>query len=322
MVEQHRMIQVRIESAAAVAARMPSVSGIVKIPRLNGWATKSFDDLLTRIRGEIVKAVTSLDARMSQCEASLRCAIEDADASPLRGLSRVAAVAQACKTWAVEHRADPAALQTLCENPNVQIDGSIASLVIDSSATFGEMGRSRVLAALAERVFEESAALAQPQEVLRVLEAGKDLPWQAPGHEDLARCAVVLDKALYAGPADQRPATPNAGLAGDLQDAVMAYAMHPRIAVLEVVARNTIRVEALTLISARAEELYEIDPRLTHRLVAALAQNPATPPAVLRPLADAKMWTNKAEERASLEALLDRVVGKTPAPASYESPSL
>lgn len=309
MTEVSRNVRVRIEGPGAVAARMPAISGVVLVPRLVGWVTRPISSVLTRVRGEIVRAITSSEAQMSQCSSALNSVIEDAVVvSKIH--NPVTAKADACKNWCVENRRDPIALQALCENKAAAWDSSIVSLVIEASAGFGEMGRSRLLGALAQRALQLQTALQLPDGVSRLLNAAQDLPWEAPGHEEIAKAVVALDKELFHGCEASVHAQFEKALGGSLADVVMSYASHPRIAVVEVVARDCEHEDALRLIAERAQDVYSIDPRMTYRLVTALAGNRNTTPEMLSPFADPAMWTKGDEERKALGALLQRVKGK------------
>lgn len=311
MAEAIRSVRVHIESPSSVAARMPAITGVVLVPRLVGWATRPMASLITRVRGEIVRAVTANEVQLSQRSAALKSAIDDAGMNaPVR--SQPAERENACKRWCVEHRNDPIALQALCENKVAPWDSSIVSMIVEASTGFGEMGRSRVLGALANRTLQLQTALACPDGVSRVLNAAQDLPWEAPGHEAIAKAVVNLDKELfYEGDATQTERFERL-LGGSMSEVVASYAAHPRIAVVEVVARECDRQEVLGQIANRAESLYEMDPRMTFRLVTALASNRCTTPELLRPFANPEMWTQGTEERKALGAMLSRVVGELP----------
>lgn len=322
MVESVRKVSVRIDGAAAVAARMPAISGVVLVPRMLDWAARPMSSLLTRVRGEIVRAVTSNEARKSHCAAELKSIVEDAGAA-YRGRSPAVAKAEACKSYCVENRHDPVALEALCENKDAVLDGALVSMMIDSSAGFGEMGRSRLMGALAQRALQLQAALSFPEGVSRVLHAAQDLPWDAPGHEAIAKAVVALDKGLSheCDPGERERFERLIG--SSVAEAVTFYATYPRIAVMEVVARDSERQEALRMVVERAEKVYEIDPRMTYRLVAALASNSATAPDLLRPFAKAEMWTEGVAQRQALGAMLGRVVGSEPREIEHdESPSI
>lgn len=302
----------RIESASDVAARLPSLSGVIAIPYLAGWSTRRFKDLATRIHGEIVRAVTSREMRKSGLAVALRGEIDECKRTPS---SRGAlSVVETCKRWTIDHRHDPDALEVLAESKDAVLDGAMISAVIDASTHFGEMGRSRVVGAMAERLLKWSSALMLPEGVSRVLAAAKDLPWEAPAHEDIAKAAVALERELFyeASPAERERF--ERAVNGSVADVVKGYAHHPRVAVLEHVARSTERAELLEQISSRAEAVFEIDPRLTYRLVAALASNPATPAEILHPFARADFWTKGVPEQQALDALLARAIGRVAQP--------
>ena len=322
MAEVARNVRVRIEGHATVAARMPAISGVVLVPRLVGWATRPMSSLITRVRGEIVRAVTSNEAQMSQCASALRSAIEDAGVKS-QIHNPASARADACKNWCVENRDNPIALQALCENKATPWDSSIVSMIVDASSGFGEMGRSRLLGALAQRTLQLQTALIFPDGVSRLLNAAQDLPWEAPGHETIAKAVVSLDKELFYECDPEERERFEQRLGGELPEVVKSYAQHPRLAVVEAVARECERPEVLRLIAERAENVYSIDTRMTYRLVTALASNPATPAELLRPFVHAEMWTKGNEERKALSALLSRVVGEEPSDSVHStSPSI
>lgn len=311
MAETVRNVRVRIEGPSTVAARMPAISGVVLVPRLVGWATRPMSSLITRVRGEIVRAVTSNEAQMSQCSAALKSVIDDAGVTS-RIHNATAAKTDACKKWCVENRNDPIALQALCENRNAPWDASIVSMIVEASAGFGEMSRSRLLGSLAQRSLQLQTALIFPEGVSRLLKAAQELPWEAPGHEAIAKAVVSLDKELfYECDAYEREKFEQR-LGGELSEVVAEYAKHPRVAVVEVVARECERPKVLQLIANRAEDVYSLDTRMTFRLVSALAGNRSTTPEILRPFVHADMWTKGNEERQALAALLSRVVGPEP----------
>ncbi len=304
-----RRVTARIESAADVAARLPSFSGVVAIPYLAGWATRQFNELATRVQGAIVRAVTSRDLRKRDLSSVLQTRIDDAKNSPSSRAVRAGMVLEVCRKWCIERRYDPDALEVLSEAPDATLDGSIVSAVLDASKHVGEMGRSRVVGALAQRLLQRSSALTFTDGVSRVLAAAKDLPWESPAHEYIARACVALERDLFYDASEAERSKFEHFIKGALTDLVNGYAEHPRVAVLQHVARGTDRSELLQKIANRAQAALAIDPRLTYRLVEALALNPATPVEVLQPFARADFWTKGEPERQALDALLTRSMG-------------
>lgn len=306
---QHQRVSVRIETAADVAARLPSMSGVVSVPYLHGWISKRFSDLATRIQGEIVRAVTARDARKSGLVGELRTQIEDAKGGSSRNAQPVL---EACKRWCIDHRHDPDALEVLSEAKDASLDGATVAAILDSSKRFGEMGRSRVIGVLAKRLLDLPSALKFPDGVSRVLAVARELPWEAPAHEDIAKAAVALENGLlYEATVAERDLFEQS-INGAVGEMVQAYATHPRVAVQQQIARGTDRTDLLSDIAAYAQSLLQIDPRLTYRLVEALATNPATPVAALQPFARAEVWTRGEQEKKALDALLSRSLSGAP----------
>jgi len=303
-----RQVKAWIGTPGSFSARIPAVSGVVSVPRLHGWASRPLVEMVTLVRGEIIKAVTSNEVRLRDCETSLQSTMADAGQSAL-SFDRDRALIESCKSWCVTHRSDPIALQALCQNEKAPMDAAVVSMVVEASSTFGEMGRSRVLGALAGRVMKLKEALNSPESVSRVLAAAQQLPWEAPGHEQIAKAVVALDRELfYEATPDAREAFERK-LGGALAEVVQEYAAHPRFAVVEEVARACERQDVLAGIAGRAEDVFDLDPRRGYRMVAALASNPHAPHEVLRPFAKSELWTTNVEAGRALAAMLQRAVG-------------
>ena len=303
----HSRVTVRIESAAEVAARLPTLTGVIAVPYLNGWVSKRYADLSVRIQGAIVRAVTSRDARKSGLAAELKSLIDDAKGGSSRNAP---ALVEVCKLWCIQRRHDPDALEVLSEAKEAVLDDATVSSILDSSKRFGEMGRSRVIGVLATRLLKLSSALEFPDGVSRVLAMAWELPWEAPAHEDIAKALVALESGLLFEATVQERDRFERSIRGAVGDMVKAYATHPRVAVQQQVARNCDRPELLNGIAVHARSLMDIDPRLSYRLVEALASNPATPVQALRPFARAEVWTHGEDEKKALDALLNRAVSR------------
>lgn len=318
-------VSVRVESAADLAARLPSMPGVVSIPRLAGWASKHFKDLATRVQGEIVRAVTSRDLRKSVLAGALRSHLDEASAAVTAhgGNStesrRKATVLNASKRWCIERRLDPDAMEVLSESKEALLDGAAVSAVLDASQHFGEMGRSRVVGAMAQRLLALSSALTFPEGVSRVIAAAKDLPWEAPAHEDIAKAAVHLEGELFYEASVEERERFELAVGGAVTDLVAHYAQHPRIAVLQHVALKSERADVLQEIAGRAQAVFALDSRMTFRLVEALATNPAATPDVLRPFAKAEFWTKNEREQVALNAMLARALLVPPQSVEAES---
>lgn len=322
-----RMITARVGgNASAVAARLPSLSGVVEVPRLHGWGSRPLGDLLSIVRGAVIRAVTARESLISERDSSLRSTLED----HVSGMDQFSRTMNATKNWCVQHRHDPLALQVLCENRQAPIDASLTSMVVEASASFGEMSRSRVFGAIAKRVCEWRQAIDDPGSVLKVLNAAKNLPWESSGHEVIAGAVVALDKDLFY---EVKPAVMERferQLGGPLAEIIMEYASHPRCAVAEIVARTCERGDVLARIADRAQDAMEIDERQGFRLIGALASNRHASADVLSQFARPELWTEGVEESKALQALLARAIGSAPGdhqsrmsePAQSSSPSL
>ena len=310
-----RTITVRIGSdAASVAKRLPSISGVVAVPRLHGWGTRQLGDLMAVVRGAVVRAVTSREILLSERDSSLRSTLQDSEF----GMDQAKRTMDACKNWCVQHRNDPLALQVLCENRQVPFDSAVTSMLVEASAGFGEMNRSRVFGAVAKRVCEWRQALDTPDAVLKVLSAAKQLPWESAGHEVLAASLVRLDKDLFYECEPQVRDRFERSIGRPLTDVLMEYADHPRCAVAEVIARGCEREDVLKRIAQRAEDSMEIDERIGFRLITALASNRQATSDVLGQFARSELWTSGLEEGKALQALLRRAVGEPPVVATRD----
>jgi hypothetical protein len=219
------------------------------------------------------------------------------------------AAAEICKAWCVEHRHDAAALEVLCDHEGAVLDSSVVSLVLDSCEKFGEMGRSRVLSALASRLLPIGQIQTHADAASRLLRAARELPWEAPGHEDIARAVTELERDLFYETTAQEREGLERVLGVSVAQLVDEYANHPRVAVVEEVAKRCERADVLKTISERALAVHTIDTRMSCRLVAALAGNLCTPVEVLHPFASPEMWTHGEQERTALGALLSRSMG-------------
>ncbi|SFF33845.1 hypothetical protein, partial [Paracidovorax wautersii] len=257
MVADTRNVTAWVGRPSEFAARLPAVKGVVSMPEIRGWSVRPLAELITRVRGEVVRAVTSNEDRLRECAASLQNAIDDANLGSI-DFNRSRLVSEACKLWCVQHSDDPAALQALCDNKTAPIDGHIASMVVEASARFGEMGRSRVLGAIADRMLGYDTALANPDAVLKVLGAAQQLPWEAPGHERVARAVTALDTELQCEASLEAREAFERRIGRSLADITMDYAAHQRVAVAEVVARSSERQDVQKFIADRAEGLFSV----------------------------------------------------------------
>lgn len=309
-----RSVSVQFDSPASLSTRLPSLHGVVSIPYLPGWSAKPFNDLVTRIHGEIVRAVTSRELRKTGLAIALRGRLDDANVSsfPFRASRHM--VLEVCKQWCIEHVSNPDALEVLSESHSSTFDEPTVSAILDASNRFGEMGRSRVVGALSEKLLAWPTASVFPAGVSRIFAAAKTLPWEAPAHEQIARAAVELERDLFYEADPEAKKVFEGAINGSVEALVDEYANHPRVAVVQIVAARTERIELLEKIAARAEAIFHVDSRLTYRLVKALAENVATPVHILRPFAQAALWTDKEDQQGALGALLSRAISRPQQP--------
>lgn len=300
-----RRVTAYIHSPAQVAARLPSLSGPILVPRLEGWTTQPLASMLMRVRAAFVRATTEREMYLQSMRTMFGARLDRFREAH----SRNETLLDVCKSWVVESRQDAPALEAMCLHPEAEIDGSVASVVIDSCAKFGEMQRSRVFSALAEHVLHWEAALKYPDAASRVFAASQTLPWAAPMHETMASAVATLDRDLFYETSEQERRRLEGILGVTLEDFLAHYARHPRSAVLAEVAAVCERPEVLRTIATRAEELQQVDPRLALRVIEALAKNNCATLDLLQPFAKAEMWVEDGPERKALDALLRRGVG-------------
>lgn len=299
-----RTVRANISSTREVSTRLPNLSAVVSIPRQSGWAVRTISEIATVVRGLVIRAVTAEDALQSQSVASLQSALEDAEERSPAGRWTLM---EACKTWCTENRRDPHALKAFCEYELAPIDMSIVSMIADASARFAEMNRSKVLGALAVRVLKADAAIASPGCVMHLLQAANELPWEAQGHETIATALLNLDKGLDNELYSVRQRFETA-IGQTLEQCLLTYARHERVAVAETIARECEREPVLLEIAERAMDVVEIEPRLGFKLIAAISSNVNATPAVLSKFTDSTMWRTADSQHSAdaLENLLKR----------------
>ncbi len=275
-------VVVRVETPDAVAAKMPKVSVVVAVPSLSGWMSGAFDEVSRRIREAVSSVVSTREERTKELASDLRRTLHQA-------VETRQDVQGAAKAWCVTH-SGAHAVEVLCGHPEVAMDSSFVSYLLDEADKANAMDRSRIYSTLAKRVLLSGEVLQSADGASRLLAASRSLPWQAPAHADIAQFITQLETDLGAATEAQRLQIDGV-LGASVAQWVDHYANHERVAVAAEVGALSERPEVLERIGARAQEVHAIDPRLTRSLVNALIDNKTTSEQVLRPFVSAPMWT-------------------------------